>query len=64
MFGSKMHFSANYGTDMMCQNNFGSRMIISLNLLRQIKLYLLTTSLYVYLTKAYPIIMMNLVDFD
>ena len=31
-----MHFSANYGTDMICQNNVGSKMIISL--IKNIKL--------------------------
>ena len=29
MFGSKMYFSANYETDIKCQCNFGSKMIIS-----------------------------------
>lgn len=30
MFNSKIHFSVNYVTDMICQNNFGGKIIISL----------------------------------
>ena len=29
MSGSKIHFSTNHGTDMICHNNFSSKMIIS-----------------------------------